>query len=88
MRAFWGSHQRFFKQLCVSLKVDELVRVVRGALAAGQSVVIGLQSTGEAALDRAVSDERSDHLLLRYFIRIAAAAMAVGLRRLTQCAGL
>ena len=57
MRAFWGSHQRFFKQLCVSLKVDELVRVVRGALAAGQSVVIGLQSTGEAALDRAVSSD-------------------------------
>ena len=30
------------------------MRVVRAALAAGRSVVIGLQSTGEAALDRAV----------------------------------
>ena len=23
MRSFWGAHQRVFKQLCVSLKVDE-----------------------------------------------------------------
>ena len=25
MSQFWGAHQRFFKQLCVSLKVDERV---------------------------------------------------------------
>ena len=25
MSQFWGAHQRFFKQLCVSLKVDARV---------------------------------------------------------------
>ena len=55
MRAFWGAHQRFFKQLCVSLKVGRLVELVRAALANGECAVIGLQSTGEAALERALS---------------------------------
>lgn len=35
----------------MSLKVPTIVAEARAALAAGQSVVIGLQSTGEHALD-------------------------------------
>lgn len=42
-RAYWGVHQRFFKQLCVALKVPALVERVHRALHEGQSVVIGLQ---------------------------------------------
>ncbi|KAL8572547.1 hypothetical protein ACOMHN_040451 [Nucella lapillus] len=48
---YWGAHQRFFKQLCMGLKVPAVVKEASTALDAGQCVVIGLQSTGEAALD-------------------------------------
>eukprot|EP00966_Prymnesium_polylepis_P030548 710896-Prymnesium_polylepis.1 len=41
-RTYWGTHQRFFKQLCVSLKVPALARRVQQALRDGQCVVIGL----------------------------------------------
>lgn len=50
-RVFWAAQQRFFKLLCVSLKVPAVLRAARAALAAGECVVIGLQSTGEAAAD-------------------------------------
>ena len=51
VRAFWGAHQRFFRQLCVGFKVPALVAEVRAALGSGCCVVVGLQSTGEAALE-------------------------------------
>lgn len=54
MSLFWGTHQRFFKQLCMSIKVPELVRRAKAALKEGHAVVIGLQSTGEARLADAV----------------------------------
>ena len=52
---YWSAHQRFFKQLCVSCKVPALVARVKSALELGYAVVIGLQSTGEAALERALA---------------------------------
>ena len=45
---FWGAHQRFFKYLCISAKVKQVVKVAHEAIEAGKCVVIGLQSTGEA----------------------------------------
>lgn len=45
---FWASHQRFFKYLCIASKVKFAVAYVKEALRANKSVVIGLQSTGEA----------------------------------------
>jgi hypothetical protein len=48
MGIFWGAHQRFFNQLCLGAKVPAVIRIAKQALAAGQCVVIGLQSTGEA----------------------------------------
>ena len=39
------------KSLCMSLKMEAIVRLAKEALAAGKAVVIGLQSTGEAAID-------------------------------------
>lgn len=50
-KAYWASQQRFFKLLCMSLKLPAVVRAAKAALADGHCVVVGLQSTGEAALD-------------------------------------
>ena len=48
---FWGAHQRFFSMMCIAAKVPEVVRLAQEAVQAGQCVVIGLQSTGEAATE-------------------------------------
>ncbi|XP_038050120.1 protein FORGETTER 1-like [Patiria miniata] len=48
---FWSCHQRFFKQLCLGVKVPRIVGEAKKALEEGYCVVIGLQSTGEASLD-------------------------------------
>ncbi|XP_061162410.1 protein strawberry notch homolog 1-like [Saccostrea echinata] len=45
---FWSAHQRFFKYLCISAKVNHCVELAREAIKTGKCVVIGLQSTGEA----------------------------------------
>jgi hypothetical protein len=45
---FWSSHQRFFKYLCIAIKVPHVVELSRKALTNNKCVVIGLQSTGEA----------------------------------------
>ncbi|XP_033748183.1 protein strawberry notch homolog 1-like isoform X1 [Pecten maximus] len=45
---FWSAHQRFFKYLCISAKVNHCVKLARDAVRNGKCVVIGLQSTGEA----------------------------------------
>ena len=46
--AYWSLHQRFFKLLCISMKVPEVIRKANEALAKGNCVVIGLQTTGES----------------------------------------
>jgi hypothetical protein len=46
---FWGAHQRFFKNMLMAAKVPALAKEAREAICNGYSVVIGLQSTGEAA---------------------------------------
>ncbi|XP_037040157.1 protein strawberry notch-like [Bradysia coprophila] len=48
---FWGAHQRFFKYLAISAKVDHAVKLTEEAVQAGKCVVIGLQSTGEARMN-------------------------------------
>ena len=48
-KVYWSACQRFFKVLCVSLKVPRVVAMVQAALEEGNCCVIGLQSTGEAA---------------------------------------
>ncbi|KAK7104354.1 uncharacterized protein [Littorina saxatilis] len=57
---YWGAHQRFFKQLCMGLKVPAVVAEAKAALETGHCVVIGLQSTGEAALDTDLSQHNLD----------------------------
>ena len=40
---YWSGHQRFFRSMCMSMKVPWVVKEARRALSEGQSVVIGLQ---------------------------------------------
>ncbi|KAL2475855.1 RING/FYVE/PHD zinc finger superfamily protein [Abeliophyllum distichum] len=54
-RLYWASHQRFFRHMCVSAKVPAVVRLAKQALLENKCVVIGLQSTGEARTEEAVS---------------------------------
>uniref|UniRef100_A0A0E0QFS5 PHD-type domain-containing protein n=1 Tax=Oryza rufipogon TaxID=4529 RepID=A0A0E0QFS5_ORYRU len=54
-RLYWASHQRFFRHMCMSAKVPAVVRLVKEALAEEKCVVIGLQSTGEARTEEAIS---------------------------------
>uniref|UniRef100_A0A0D6R552 PHD-type domain-containing protein n=1 Tax=Araucaria cunninghamii TaxID=56994 RepID=A0A0D6R552_ARACU len=54
-RLYWASHQRFFRHMCMSAKVPAVVRLAKQALLDGKCVVIGLQSTGEARTEEAVT---------------------------------
>ncbi|CAJ2659104.1 unnamed protein product [Trifolium pratense] len=59
-RLYWATHQRFFRHLCMSAKVPTAVRLVKQALREDKCVVIGLQSTGEARTEEAVSKYGSE----------------------------
>ncbi|CAN1263030.1 Protein FORGETTER 1 [Linum perenne] len=54
-RLYWSSHQRFFRHLCMSAKVPAAVKLAKNALMEDKCVVIGLQSTGEARTEEAVT---------------------------------
>ncbi|KAH7536674.1 hypothetical protein FEM48_Zijuj03G0009500 [Ziziphus jujuba var. spinosa] len=54
-RLYWASHQRFFRHMCMSAKVPAVVRLAKQALSNDKCVVIGLQSTGEARTEEAVT---------------------------------
>ncbi|KAK9684141.1 hypothetical protein RND81_10G189300 [Saponaria officinalis] len=54
-RLYWASHQRFFRHLCMSAKVPMLVKLAKQALIENKCVVVGLQSTGEARTEEAIS---------------------------------
>ncbi|XP_014490218.1 protein FORGETTER 1 isoform X2 [Vigna radiata var. radiata] len=59
-RLYWASHQRFFRHLCMSAKVPAALRLAKEALAQEKCVVIGLQSTGEARTEEAVTKYGSE----------------------------
>lgn len=54
-RIYWASHQRFFRHMCMSAKVPTVIRLAKQALIEGKCVVVGLQSTGEARTEEAVT---------------------------------
>ena len=54
---FWSAHQRFFKYLCIAVKVKHAVKVAEEAVESGKCVVIGLQSTGEARTLEQIGNE-------------------------------
>lgn len=47
--------QRFFRHMCMSAKVPATVRLAKKGLIEDKCVVIGLQSTGEARTEEAVT---------------------------------
>jgi hypothetical protein len=51
-RYFWGAHQRFFRSLCISMKVPCAIRIAEASRLEGKSVIIGLQSTGESGMEQ------------------------------------
>ncbi|CAL0333656.1 unnamed protein product [Lupinus luteus] len=59
-RLYWASHQRFFGHMCMSAKVPAAVRLTKKALIEDKCVVIGLQSTGEARTEEAVTKYGSE----------------------------
>ncbi|XP_045799653.1 protein FORGETTER 1-like isoform X4 [Trifolium pratense] len=59
-RLYWATHQRFFRHLCMSAKVPAVVRLVKQAVMEDKCVVIGLQCTGEARTEDAVSKYGSE----------------------------
>lgn len=53
MSQFWGAHQRFFRQMLLSAKVPLLAQMANDAVEKkNMCVVIGLQSTGEAGINK------------------------------------
>ncbi|KAL7444868.1 hypothetical protein ACHAXM_009693 [Skeletonema potamos] len=50
-RLFFAAQQRFYKEMCICAKVDEVVAQAKKYLDNDHSVVIGLQSTGEAGME-------------------------------------
>lgn len=60
--------QRFFRHLCMSAKVPTVVRLVKEALIEDKCVVIGLQSTGEARTEEAVSKYVCNWILILFHI--------------------
>ncbi len=50
---FWGAHQRFFLHVLVAMSAPSLIRDMEARLGAGESVVVQLVSTMEAATERA-----------------------------------
>ncbi|MEL6614271.1 MAG: strawberry notch family protein, partial [Bacteroidota bacterium] len=50
---FWGAHQRFFLHLLVAMSAPSLIRDMERQLEEGQSCVVQLVSTMEAATERA-----------------------------------
>ena len=50
---FWGAHQRFFLHLLVAMSAPSLIRDMEARLASGESCVVQLVSTMEAATERA-----------------------------------
>eukprot|EP01038_Epipyxis_sp_PR26KG_P006885 gene6885-9433_t len=57
MRYFWNTHQQFFRGLCISLKVPDAIQIAKAAIEDSKSVVIGLQSTGENSVVKAMKSD-------------------------------
>ncbi len=56
MRQYWACLQRFFKDLATAVKVPFVVRQALEAVELGQTVIIGLQSTGESGMEKMMED--------------------------------
>ena len=57
---YYSAAQRFFKHLCIAVKVPACVEITQKALEQGKCVVIGLQSTGESQTNEALEEGDGD----------------------------
>ena len=57
---FWGAHQRFFLHVLVAMSAPSLIRDMEMRLASGESCVVQLVSTMEAATERAYAKAVKD----------------------------
>lgn len=56
-RTYWAAHQRFFKELAICSKVPFVADdAKRAVIEQGSSVIIGLQSTGDAGMQSILED--------------------------------
>ena len=55
-RAYWSAHQRFFREMCIAAKIDDVAKQAREYLDKDHAIVIGLQTTGEAGMDTALEE--------------------------------
>jgi len=55
-RAYWSAHQRFFREMCIAAKVDDIAKQAREYMRSDHAIVIGLQTTGEAGLEVALEE--------------------------------
>ena len=60
---YWGAHQRFYRSMLMATKVPECAQIALEAVSEGKSVVIGLQSTGEAATEQLLSQQNPEDLV-------------------------
>jgi len=64
IRMYWSASQRFFREMAVTFKVNYVIESALEDVKNGCNVVIGLQTTGEAAtssyLDDALADSAAD----------------------------
>ncbi|CAG9465812.1 unnamed protein product [Pedinophyceae sp. YPF-701] len=58
-RTFWSLTQRVFRAACVASKLPAAIAAARAAVAADQCVIVGIQSTGEFAVDSTPDTARS-----------------------------
>lgn len=56
---YWSAHQRFFLHLILSFKIEKCIEIANEAINNGESVVIGLFSTGESSMKRCKDDQFS-----------------------------
>lgn len=52
---FWGAHQRFFNQVITSMQVPSLIRDMKAERTKGNSTVLQIVNTNEAATERALA---------------------------------
>ena len=55
-RVYWSAQQRFFKEMCICSKIDEISTQALEFLKNDHAIVIGLQSTGEAGMEVALEE--------------------------------
>lgn len=56
----WNTHQRFFKQMLMAFKIPTIIDMVEKERRKGNSIIIGLIGTGEAATERAVQKAQAE----------------------------